>query len=89
MPPLDLSSKTIFSVVSWDKEEEKWLKSLGERIKHFRKANGMTQLDLSVKVDIDLSSVKRIESGRQNVGSLILRRIALTLNISLSDLLNF
>jgi len=61
--------------------------SLGKRIAHLRKTKGFTQLDLSVDSGIAKSYLCDLEAGRRNPSIETLERIALSLGVSLSFLL--
>ena len=67
----------------------KFLKALGLRIREIRKANHKNQLDVGVAMDNYAEQVSRIERGQINVTICTLKNIAKSLNISLSELLDF
>ena len=71
------------------KEEEIYLKQLGQRIKTIRKEKGIKQVDLGYICDLDKSNMNRIEAGNTNPSVLLLRKISSELGVSLSELLNF
>ncbi|PQJ10108.1 XRE family transcriptional regulator [Flavipsychrobacter stenotrophus] len=71
------------------KEDEIYLKQLGQRIKTIRKEKGIKQVDLGYICDLDKSNMNRIEAGNTNPSVLLLRKISSELGISLSELLNF
>lgn len=50
------------------KSTEKQLLELGKRIKYLRKQKKITQEQLSKKLNIDVKTIKRIESGTNNTG---------------------
>ena len=69
--------------------ETDFLKLLGRRIVELRKARGMKQIDLATKLEMEDSSLRRIESGRINSTIGMLKKISEGFDISLSELLNF
>lgn len=70
-------------------DDKAYLKKLGERIKQLRLEKGMRQVDLSEKIGIEDSALRRIESGRVNSTINMLRKIAKGLEIELIILLDF
>jgi transcriptional regulator with XRE-family HTH domain len=54
---------------------------IGRRIKEEREAAGYTQAQLAGHVAIDDTVLSRIENGQRGIDSLILRRIARTLDV--------
>ncbi|MEI8280749.1 MAG: helix-turn-helix transcriptional regulator [Bacteroidota bacterium] len=72
-----------------EKAESEYLKKLGKRIKTIRKEKGIKQVDLGYSCDIEKQSMSRIEAGNTNPSILILRKICIHLEISLTDLLDF
>lgn len=70
-------------------DDKTYLKKLGERIKQLRLEKGMRQVDLSEKIGIEDSALRRIESGRVNSTINMLRKIAKGLEIDIINLLNF
>lgn len=70
-------------------DDKTYLKKLGERIKQLRLEKGMRQVDLSEKIGIEDSALRRIESGRVNSSINMLRKIAKGLEMNIISLLNF
>jgi len=56
---------------------------LGERIAHQREASGLTQAALAKKLNTTQSAIARIERGKQNISSAMLRKIGKALNKNL------
>ena len=54
---------------------------IGQRIKEEREAAGYTQAQLAERVAIDDTVLSRIENGQRGIDSLILRRVARTLDV--------
>ena len=63
------------------------LKPVGKRIQDARKAIGMTQADLADKLDISVSHMSSIETGRANFGVETLMKITEILQVSADSLL--
>lgn len=69
--------------------EAELLKKIGARIREIRVSKGVTQQQLAVVAfDSDKSNISRIESGKVNVSIFTLHKIAIHLNVSLSDLVD-
>lgn len=64
-------------------------KSFGKHLKKLRQAKGLTQLDLSSKINKDQQSLQRVESGNVNPSLFYLLELAEGLNIKLPELLDF
>lgn len=71
-----------------DKEQKKYLKLLGERIKSFRKKKGLTQVQLAEKLGTEHAQIGRLELGKTNSTIYILRKLSIELNMSLSELVD-
>ncbi len=64
------------------------MESLGNRIKHYRKLLGLSQLVLSQKSNVSQASIARIESGKQkNLKRETITKLADGLGISLTELI--
>lgn len=70
-------------------DDKTYLKKLGERIKQLRLEKVMRQVDLSEKIGIEDSALRRIESGRVNSSINMLRKIAKGLEIDVVSMLDF
>jgi transcriptional regulator with XRE-family HTH domain len=70
-------------------KDKVYLKKLGVRIRTLRLQKGLSQLDLGVSMDNYAEQVSRIERGQLNVTICTLKKIAESLEVSLSDLLAF
>jgi transcriptional regulator with XRE-family HTH domain len=71
-----------------EKEDEVFLKKLGERISFIRKGKALTQVELAYRCDIEKTNMNRIESGNTNPTILMLRKICAALGISLKELMD-
>ena len=69
-------------------EKEDFLKKIGENIVRLRDKRGLRQIDLAIELDIDDSSLRRIESGRTNPTIITLKKIADVLKVNLSELVD-
>ena len=71
-------------------EKSEVLKKVGKRIQEIRLSKGLTQVELVGRIEgeIDTTNISRIESGRTNPTILTLYRIAVALEVSLTDLVN-
>jgi len=59
---------------------------LGNRIKNLRLKTGLSQEKFALKIGIDRTYYASVESGRRNISICNINKIAVGLNISLSDL---
>ena len=59
---------------------------INEKIKHYRKANNLTQEDLASKLDVSSRNIKRYESGEIIPSMQVLKRISEALNIDYKEL---
>ncbi len=69
-------------------EKEDFLKKIGENIVRLRNKRGLRQIDLAIELNIDDSSLRRIESGRTNPTIITLKRIADVLEVNLSEIVD-
>ena len=68
--------------------DDKFLKTVGNKIREKRTSKGITQMDLAFKCnDIDYSQINRIELGKINFSVSYLSLIAKALGVSVNDLL--
>jgi XRE family transcriptional regulator, fatty acid utilization regulator len=63
------------------------LVTLGQRIRHLRRANGLTLADLAEQVDSASSALSMVENGRREPRLSMLQSIATALEVSVEDLL--
>lgn len=59
---------------------------LGKRIRHLRRAKGMTQEELAFESKIDYSYVNEIEAGKRNPSVERVHAIAKALDVSIKEL---
>jgi len=58
---------------------------VGRRIKEIRQIKDMSQKDLAYTSDIDRSYIASVESGKRNISIVNLEKIAVALEVSLSE----
>lgn len=66
--------------------EKDFIKRVGENIVKAREEKGLKQIDLATKLDIEASSLRRIEKARTNTTLSMLVRIANALEIDIQKL---
>lgn len=64
------------------------LEEIGRLVKEIRLSKRMTQNTLASLCDIDIRSIQRIEKGQMNMSIKIFLKIAKSLEVSTSELLN-
>ena len=69
--------------------DEIFLKKIGENIVKYRKAKGLKQIDLAIKLNMEDSALRRIEKGRINSSVLKLKKICEELNVDIKELFDF
>ena len=68
------------------KSEARFLSELGTRVRELRARRGMTRKMLSDEADVSERHLAQLESGEGNVSAVLLRRIAVALGVSVSEL---
>lgn len=66
---------------------EDYIKLIGQNIVKRREELGMKQIDLAIKIGIEDSALRRIESGRTNPTVKTLYKIAQALDVDLTTLI--
>jgi transcriptional regulator with XRE-family HTH domain len=69
--------------------EDNFIVAFGERIRFLRKERGETLLDLSSRIPIETSSLRRIEKGRVNTSIKMAFKLADALDMPLKELFDF
>lgn len=72
-----------------ESEEEKYIKKLGARITKFRVDQQLSVSDLADGADVSRQQMYRIEAGETNSSAVVLKGIADTLNLTVSELMDF
>ena len=62
---------------------------LGYRIKKLRKDRTMSQIDLAVKINVDVRTIVAIEAGKRNPTLKTINKLARALEIPVHELLKF
>jgi transcriptional regulator with XRE-family HTH domain len=70
-------------------KDKVFLGKLGRHIRNLRLERGLTQADVGIDMDNYAEQIGRIERGQLNVTICTLKKIAQSLEISLSELLDF
>ena len=81
----DIKKLSKFAIVNT--KEEKYLKNLGDRIQKMRIAKGLEQKPFASYCRISRTQLYMIESGKTNPRLLTLQKIAIGLEVSVSELL--
>ena len=64
-----------------------YLSSLGDRLRCHRRAKGLSQAQLAIDADMEVSQISRIERGVINTSVITLLQIATVLEVDISELL--
>ena len=62
-------------------------KQFGMRLKYLREQKGLTQEELSLRSDVNQKYISDLEQGRRNPTLKVMERLAIALDITLSELL--
>jgi DNA-binding XRE family transcriptional regulator len=73
---------------NWTPEQQKILIQFGQRLKKLRKEAGLTQNELAERVQLQRSYISDSEAGRRNIALLNVYKIALSLGVTMSHLLD-
>ena len=79
--------KYFFPFMSYSHDKEEILHNFAKNVRRYRVRKGLTQLDLSAVVDIDLRQIKRYEGATSTATIVYACRIADALDVSVDDLL--
>jgi putative transcriptional regulator len=71
----------------WPMSKDEVLKELGAHIRAVRKSKGMTLKELAHKIDKDIQSIQRLETGGINPTYYYLTEVAAGLGVDVKDLL--
>ena len=72
-----------------NKVDIEFLKSFGKNLKKIREYKNITQAQLAIDCDFDVSVISRIERGAVNTSLFNLKIIAIALEIDIKDLFDF
>lgn len=67
---------------------EELFQKVGSNIVRLRESKGLRQIDLAIKIDMEASSLRRIEKGRTNPTLGMLLKIANALEVSIITLIS-
>ena len=71
----------------YSKQEQSLLSKIGKRIRTLRNETGISQEDFAKKCDLDRTYISDVERGERNISIINLNKIAKSLKITLSQLL--
>lgn len=71
-----------------NEKDKEFLINLGRRITQLREEQNLSKTQLAFELNTSESSIRRIEKGKVNVGVIMLNRLSVALNTTLSELLN-
>lgn len=86
-PPLAIGMITSVNPRKIERIVESTQRQVAEKLVELRESNGLTQLQLSELAGIDRKTINRIENGHFSPSIDTLTRLALALQVSISDLL--
>ncbi len=66
--------------------EDNFLLAVGKRVREFRARRAMTRRQVAREADVSERHLAQLEAGEGNISIVLLRRIAIALNVSLSEL---
>ena len=81
-------TRRAFSFVYSSDHLERFYGDFGKRIRDLRQQQGLTQTDLAQKAQISRGYLAQIEAGQRRISLHLACNIALSLQVSVSDLLN-
>ena len=71
------------------KEQEKFLKALGENINKFRKQKGISFQEMSYRCDIEKSNLVKLTKNGENITAMTLYKISQGLEVPLKIIFDF
>ncbi|MBL1279781.1 MAG: helix-turn-helix transcriptional regulator [Fluviicola sp.] len=73
-----------------DKQDDKRIEvAFGKHLRSLRENKGLTMLDLSSRIPIETTSLRRIEKGKVNTSIKMVVKLAIALEITPSELFDF
>ena len=64
-------------------------KHFGLKVKEIRESKELSQLDLASEINVEKTSISRIENGRTNVTLITIAKLSKALEVEIKELLNF
>ena len=80
------NSKAVHSAPITTVSNDRFLLSLGKRVRELRNRRGMTRKMMAREADVSERHLAQLETGEGNVSIVLLRRIAGALHVSLAEL---
>jgi XRE family transcriptional regulator, aerobic/anaerobic benzoate catabolism transcriptional regulator len=68
-------------------EEANFLRQLGRRVRELREERGLTRRALALQTDVSERYLGQLETGEGNISIMLLRRVAMALQVQISELL--
>ena len=84
-----MSSSQEENIILSNKEVKYFQKQFGVKVKEIRERKGYSQLDISSRLDIEKTSISRIENGRVNFTLTTAIKLAKVLDVDLHLLFDF
>ncbi len=72
---------------AYSEEEKKFLRDLGNTIKHYRTLSDLSQEKLAFASNLDRTYIGSVERGERNISVINLNKIATSLNLKPSELM--
>lgn len=72
---------------NYSKAEQTLLNKVGKRIRALRNETGLSQEDFAKKCDLDRTYISDVERGERNISIINLNKVAKSLKVTLSELL--
>ena len=74
---------------TYSKQDKKYLRAFGARVRELRKAAGFSQEDFALEIGLDRTYMGGVERGERNLALLNIRKIAHGLQVPVSQLFAF
>ena len=84
---MESTSRLKTVTVSLPNEEADFLQKVGHRVRELREARTLTRRSLAVQADVSERYLGQLETGEGNISIVLLRRLAVALNVEISEFL--
>jgi XRE family aerobic/anaerobic benzoate catabolism transcriptional regulator len=84
---MESTSRLKSVIASLPNEEADFLQKVGRRVRDLREERTLTRRSLAVKADVSERYLGQLETGEGNISIMLLRRLAVALNVEISELL--
>jgi XRE family transcriptional regulator, aerobic/anaerobic benzoate catabolism transcriptional regulator len=84
---MESTSRLKSVTASLPNEEADFLQKVGRRVRDLREERTLTRRSLAVKADVSERYLGQLETGEGNISIMLLRRLAVALNVEISELL--